>query len=191
MEAICTWNKTWEIGKMNLTCFEEYCDNPSTFLLNTFSSDDWCPGGRKTTIQNETNSWEETHNLDVDERRAIERLCRWNEAGNGFPLDMVECYATHCDNPNTTVNELFNYDLQWSVEAGSSMTPVEENIRYPCKDGTRLVDQNLWWKEDALDYDDIYCGLDGEYQYRDPWFYCYPGECMKSNSNISYGHLLL
>ena len=176
MEAMCTWNKTWEVGKKDLECFEEFCDNPDHNMLNTFSPDDWCPGGIDKTEANETLDWKFNHELDADERARVERLCFWDESGTGYPLDTVECYATHCDNPNTTVNDLFNYNIQWSLEANSPMTPVEESIRYPCKDGTRLVDRNLWWKEDALNFDDIYCGLDGEYQYRDPWYYCFPGE---------------
>ena len=182
MDAMCTWNKTWEVGKLNLTCFTSYCDSPDENLLKAFSLDDWCIGGFNKTVKNETHSWEYTHKLDEAERREVERLCMWDQNARGYTLDMVECYATHCDNPNTTVNELFNYNLAWSRAANSPMTPVETYIRYPCKAGTRLVDRELWWKEDALEYDDIYCGLDGNYQYRDPWYYCYPGKGMQLNS---------
>ena len=145
-------------------------------MLKEFSPNDWCPGGRSYSVSDETDTWDKLHVLDEAERVSVERLCRWTQEKGVYSLDMVECYATHCDNPNTTVNELFNYDLQWSLEAESPMTPVTEKIRYPCKAGTRLVDKNLWWKGDAPTYDDIYCGLDGEYQYPDTWFYCFPGQ---------------
>ena len=179
MVAMCSWNKTWEVGKMDWNCFKEHCDAPHADKIKIFSSEDWCPGGKTIRVGNETQTWSDTHFMDETERKEVERKCFWSESGTGYALDEVECYATHCDNPNTTVNELYNFNLQWSLEANSPMTVVETTIRYPCKDGTKLVDRNLWWKIHAKDYDDIYCGLNGEYQYRDPWFICYPGRHFK------------
>ena len=175
MEAMCSWNETWEVGKNDMDCYREFCKSPNDTLLNTFTTEDWCPGGRPEKISNETHSQNVTHDLDAAERLSVERLCRWNSTKGVYTMDMVECYATHCDNPNTTVNQLYNYNIQWSAET-DPMTPVTETIRYPCKDGSRLMDPSLWWKEDAEDYVDIYCGIDGEYQYPEPWLNCFPGK---------------
>ena len=173
MEAICSWNETWEVGKDDPECYKQFCRDPSLTLLNTFSTDDWCPWGITIKKANETHKWDKNHKMDAAQRLAAERLCRWNSIGEGYSLDTVECYAIACANPNTTVNQLYNYDFQWADT--DPMTTLETNTRYPCKAGAMMVDENLWWKEDAVDFVDVYCGLDGEYQYPDPWLPCVPG----------------
>ena len=174
MEAMCSWNKTWEVGSNDMDCYKQFCQSPEENLLKTFSTEDWCPGGITKKASNESHKWEWNHKMDAAERHAVERLCRWNTLGEGYSLDMVECYATHCASPNTTVNELYNYNYQW--QETDPMTPVETFITYPCQAGTKMMDMSLWWKEDAEDHVDVYCGLDGEYQYPDPWLNCFPGK---------------
>ena len=173
MEAICSWNSTWEVGTDDLECYKQFCLSPEATILKTFSTEDWCPWGINIKRANETKKWDENYKMDAEERLAAERTCRWNSLGEGYRLDMVECYATHCADPNTTVNELYNYDFQWTDT--DPMTPLETSITYPCLAGTKMIDKNLWWKEDAVDFVDVYCGLDGEYQYPETWFHCFPG----------------
>ena len=174
MEALCSWNGTWQVGKNEQKCFKQYCDAPKMSIVNDYSKEDWCPGGITVSKSDETKKWTEKHFMDASERLEAERLCRWNTEGDGIGLDKLECYAINCAFPNTTVNELFNYNFEW--QESDPMTKLKTYINYPCVSGSRILDPDLWWKEDAPTSVDVYCDVDGEYKYPDPWLTCFPGK---------------
>ena len=174
MEAMCSWNKTWQVGSNNQDCFKKYCDKPNWSLLHVYAKEDWCPEGLTVKKADETRKWDEKQKMDASQRLAAERDCRWGLGGEGISLDKIECYAINCALPNTSVNELFNYNFEWKET--DPMTELETYITYPCIPDTKLMDPDLWWMDDAVNTVDVFCGLDGEYQYPEPWLTCFPGK---------------
>ena len=97
----------------------------------------------------------------------ITSICQWNTTYSVNPQDL-ECVLQFCNNATLHVNELYNYDFQWSED---DRVKLGKNIVYPCK-GSMRIENSSRHKLEADQEIVVKCGEDGNFQYPEQWPQC-------------------
>ena len=107
------------------------------------------------------------HKEDVTTEWNITSICQWNTTYSVNPQDL-ECVLQFCNNATLHVNELYNYDFQWSED---DRVKLGKNIVYPCK-GSMRIENSSRHKLEADQEIVVKCGEDGNFQYPEQWPQC-------------------